>query len=91
MKSLLNILSFVIAISLAGALIVAQRAYQQGWSGGSMPIPSMFVVFTAITVFAVLLTLDWFVGGIAYNRQSLRLGTEDSSTSDETDSIKKAA
>jgi hypothetical protein len=91
MKSLLNVVSFVIAISLVGALILAQCTYQQSWSGGSTPTPSMAVVFTAIAVLTVLLVLDWMVGGIAYNRQSLRSATEASSKCDETGSIKKAA
>jgi hypothetical protein len=91
MKSLLNVVSFVFAISLVGALLIVQRSYQQRWSGGSTPIPPIAIVFMAIVVFAVLLVLDWMVGSIAYNRQSLRPRTESSPKREETGSIKKAA
>ena len=62
-----------------------------------MFMPSISVILLAIAVLAVLLTLAWFVGGMAPNQRMARLlrananGTGEASTASKEPSTSKAA
>jgi hypothetical protein len=56
-----------------------------------MLMPSTPVVLAAFAALAILLSLNWFIGGMAYDRKPARLCAEDSPGSGETGTIKKAA
>jgi hypothetical protein len=55
-----------------------------------MIMPSVSVILVAVAVLAILLVLNWFIGGLAYNRlPTCQAG--DLSRSAESALIKKAA
>ncbi len=66
MKSVLNVILLIGALCSVGVLIAEELADQWIWSGGAIPVPSIAVPLVAVTVLAVLLAIDWFVGRFAY-------------------------
>jgi hypothetical protein len=56
-----------------------------------MLMPSTPVVLAVFAALAILLSLNWFIGGMAYNRKPARLCAGDSPGSGEISPVKKAA
>jgi hypothetical protein len=54
-------------------------------------MPSTPVVLAAIAALAILLSLNWFIGGIAYSRKPTRLSIADSPGSGQTSTVREAA
>ena len=55
-----------------------------------MVMPSTPVILVSVAVFAVLLAIDWYLGGMVYSPPA-RSQAEDSPTHGETGSLRKAA
>ena len=56
-----------------------------------MVMPSTPVILVSVAVFAVLLAIDWYLGGMAYSPKPTRSQAEDSPIHGETGSLRKAA
>lgn len=66
MKLFLNAISLIIALGSIGGLITEQLAEQSIQSGSAIPAPSIAVPLVAVAVLAILLTIAWFIGELAY-------------------------
>jgi hypothetical protein len=55
-----------------------------------MIIPSTPVILVSVAVFAILLAIDWYLGGMAYGTKPARLSSEDVPRND-VSTLKKAA
>jgi hypothetical protein len=56
-----------------------------------MVMPSTPVILVSVAVFAVLLAIDWYLGGMAYSPKPRRMWTEDAPKSSDAGALKKAA
>jgi hypothetical protein len=56
-----------------------------------MVMPSTPVVLVALAVLAILLAVDWYLGGMAYSLKPMRSRVEDLPKHSEADSFRKAA
>ena len=56
-----------------------------------MVMPSTPVILVSVTVFAVLLAIDWYLGGMVYSPRPARRLSEDVPKRSDVDKLKKAA
>jgi len=54
-------------------------------------MPSIPFMRLAVVVLAILLTLDWFVGAMAYNHRRMDSSIEDGPKTAKASSVKRAA
>lgn len=64
---------------------------QEGRRIEKMMMPSTLVILVAVAAFAILLALDWYIGGMVYNPKPTRLWSEDTPKRSEAGSLEKAA
>jgi hypothetical protein len=56
-----------------------------------MIVPSTPVILVSVAVFAILLAIDWYLGGMAYSPKPARLLSEDVPKRSDVGELKKAA
>ena len=56
-----------------------------------MVVPSTPVILVSVAVFAILLAIDWYLGGMAYTPKLARLLSEDIAKRSDAEELKKAA
>ena len=56
-----------------------------------MVMPSTLVILVSVAVFAILLAVDWYLGGMAYSPKPARLLSEDVPKRSDVGELKKAA
>ena len=56
-----------------------------------MVMPSTPVILVSVAVLAILLAIDWYLGGMAYSPKPARRLSEDSPKSSGVGELKKAA
>ena len=56
-----------------------------------MVMPSTPVIFVSVAVFAVLLAIDWYLGGMAHSPRPARRLSEDLPKRSDVGELKKAA
>jgi hypothetical protein len=56
-----------------------------------MLVPSTSVILVSVAVFAILLAIDWYLGGMVYSPKPARLLSEDIAKQSDAEELKKAA
>jgi hypothetical protein len=56
-----------------------------------MVMPSTPVILVSVAIFAILLAVDWYLGGMAYSPKPARLLSEDVPKRSDVGAFKKAA
>jgi len=56
-----------------------------------MVVPSNPVILVSVAVFAILLAIDWYLGGMVYSPKPARLLSEDIAKQSDAEELKKAA
>jgi hypothetical protein len=56
-----------------------------------MVMPSTPVILVSVAVFAILLAIDWYLGGMVYSPKPARLLSEDVPKRSDVGALKKAA
>jgi len=56
-----------------------------------MVMPSTPVILVSVAVFAILLAIDWYLGGMAYSPRPARRLSEDIAKRSDVAALKKAA
>jgi hypothetical protein len=56
-----------------------------------MVMPSTPVILVSVAIFAILLAIDWYLGGMAYSPKPARRLSEDIAKPSDVGALKKAA